>query len=68
MAQLKKTQTSARVRVTLIKSLNGRLAAHKACVQGLGLRKIGQTVDLPDTSEIRGMVNRVAYMLQINQG
>jgi large subunit ribosomal protein L30 len=66
MAQ-KKVQSPARLRVRLVKSLNGRLAAHKACVQGLGLRKIGQIVDVPDTSEIRGMVNRVAYMLQISQ-
>ena len=47
------------VKVTLVKSLIGRLANHKACAWGLGLRKIRQTVEVQDTPENRGMINRI---------
>ena len=53
------------VRVTLIKSTAGRLKKHKACVAGLGLRRIGHTVEVEDTPAVRGMINRVNYMLQV---
>jgi large subunit ribosomal protein L30 len=53
------------VRVTLVKSTAGRLKKHKACVAGLGLRRIGHTVEVEDTPAIRGMINRVNYMLQV---
>lgn len=56
---------SKQVKVTLKRSTNKRLANHKACVAGLGLRRIGHTVTLNDTPEIRGMINKVAYMLTI---
>ncbi|KZY28160.1 50S ribosomal protein L30, partial [Oleiphilus sp. HI0043] len=42
-----------------------RLPAHRACVTGLGLRKIGQTVELEDTPSVRGMANKVNYMVRI---
>lgn len=51
-------------RVTLVKSLNGRLANHKACVRGLGIRRIHQTVTVVDTPENRGMANKVSYLLR----
>ena len=50
--------------VTLIKSLNGRLANHKACVRGLGIRRIHQTVTVADTPENRGMAKKVSYLLR----
>jgi large subunit ribosomal protein L30 len=53
------------VRVTLVKSTAGRLKKHKACVAGLGLRRIGHTVEVEDTPAVRGMINRVNYMLQV---
>lgn len=53
------------MKVTLTKSLIGRLEAHKACVRGLGLRKIGHTVEVEDTDSTRGMVNKVSYMVRI---
>lgn len=55
----------AKIKVTLIKSLIGRLAAHKACARGLGLAKIGQTVEVDDTKENRGMINTISYLLKI---
>ncbi|MEJ2094248.1 MAG: 50S ribosomal protein L30 [Gammaproteobacteria bacterium] len=44
-----------------------RLANHKACITGLGLRRIGHTVTLEDTPEIRGMVNKVSYMVAVEE-
>ena len=55
------------LKVKLIRSTNGRLASHKACVAGLGLRKMHQTVEVEDTPCNRGMVNKVAYMLQVEE-
>ncbi len=51
--------------ITLIKSPIGRLKNHKASVAGLGLRKIGQTVEVEDSPAIRGMIKRVAYLLRV---
>lgn len=53
--------------VTLLKSRSGRLPAHAATLEGLGLRRIRQTVTLQDTKEIRGMINRVSYLLKVEQ-
>jgi large subunit ribosomal protein L30 len=57
----------ARLRITLRRSLIGRLPAHKACVTGLGLCRIGQRRVLQDTPEIRGMIRRVAYLLDLEE-
>ncbi|WP_041350980.1 50S ribosomal protein L30 [Nitrosococcus watsonii] len=56
------------LRVTLVRSTIGRLARHKACVAGLGLRKIGQTVEIIDTPENRGMIQKVSYLLKLEEG
>ena len=53
------------ITVKLVKSTIGRLEAHKACVRGLGLKKIRQTVTVIDTPATRGMINKVSYMLQV---
>jgi len=53
------------MQVTLFRSPIGQLPTHKACVTGLGLRKIGQTVELEDTPSVRGMVNKVHYLVRI---
>lgn len=53
------------IEVTLVRSTNKRLATHKACIAGLGLRRIGHTVTLNDTPEIRGMINKVSYMIEV---
>ena len=62
MADLKKT-----VKVTLVKSMNGRLKNHKACVRGLGLRRMHQTAVVEDTPCNRGMINKVSYMLRVEE-
>ncbi len=51
--------------VTLVKSPVGRLKKHKACVVGLGLRRIGHSVEVEDTPAVRGMINRVNYMVKV---
>ena len=55
------------LKVTLVKSKFGRLKSHKACVAGLGLRKMHQTVTVEDTPENRGMINRVSYLLSVEE-
>lgn len=58
---------SDRVKLTLVKSLNGRLTKHKACVRGLGLRRMHHSVIVQDTAENRGMINKVAYLLKVEE-
>lgn len=55
------------LRVTLVRSLSGRVAAHRACVAGLGLRRMHQSVVVADTPENRGMINKVSYMLAVEE-
>jgi ribosomal protein L30, bacterial/organelle len=53
------------IKVTLVKSTSGRLKNHQACVAGLGLRRIGHTVEVEDTPSVRGMINKVNYMVRV---
>ncbi|MEM1090013.1 MAG: 50S ribosomal protein L30 [Pseudomonadota bacterium] len=53
------------LQVTLVKSKYGRVPGHRECVQGLGLRKMHQTVTVADTPENRGMINKVSYLLKV---
>ncbi|MGD2005646.1 MAG: 50S ribosomal protein L30 [Pseudomonadales bacterium] len=53
------------IKVTLTASPIRRIKAHKACVAGLGLRKIRQTVEVEDTPAVRGMINKVSYMVKV---
>jgi len=52
-----------KIKVTLNKSKHGRLKAHRACILGLGLRRIRQTVSVLDTPENRGMINKISYLV-----
>ncbi|KAA5735577.1 50S ribosomal protein L30, partial [Acinetobacter baumannii] len=54
----------ATIKVTQTKSSIGRLPKHKATLRGLGLRKINHTVELEDTPCVRGMINKVYYMVK----
>lgn len=58
---------AGKLKVTLVKSRYGRLKAHRACVAGLGLRKINHTVVVDDTPENRGMINKVSYLLRVEE-
>ena len=57
----------AKLKVTLVKSTIGRLEKHKACVTGLGLRKTGSSALVIDTPENRGMINKISYMLKVEE-
>jgi large subunit ribosomal protein L30 len=63
MAKAKK-ETST-IKVTLVRSLIGRIEAHKATVRGLGLRRMHHTVEVQDTPAVRGMINAVGYLLKV---
>ncbi|MCP4280494.1 MAG: 50S ribosomal protein L30 [Colwellia sp.] len=56
---------SKTVKVTQIKSSIGRLPKHRATLRGLGLRRINHTVELEDTPSVRGMINKVYYMVKV---
>ena len=53
------------VKVTQVKSSIGRLPKRKATLRGLGLRRINHTVELEDTACVRGMINKVSYMVKV---
>ena len=57
------SKTRKKIRVTLVRSLYGRGKRHLACVRGLGLRRMHHTVEVEDTPAVRGMINKVSYLL-----
>ena len=55
------------LKVKLVKSMYGRGKRHMACVKGLGLRRMHHTVEVEDTPAVRGMINKVSYLLEWEQ-
>lgn len=67
MAQTDKYVDSGdKLKVKLIRSTAGRLKAHQACARGLGLRRIHHEVEVANTPENRGMINRIYYMVEVS--
>ena len=58
---------SKSVKVTLIKSVYGQLHRHRATAQGLGLRRLNQTVTVADTPEVRGMINASRHLFRVEE-
>ena len=58
---------AGKLKVTLVKSAHGRLAAHRGCVSGLGLRKTQSSALVIDTPENRGMIRKVSYLLRVEE-
>ncbi|MEJ8567468.1 50S ribosomal protein L30 [Elongatibacter sediminis] len=56
---------SKQIAVTLVRSPAGAKPRHRECVRGLGLKRMHQTVVLEDTPSVRGMVNRIDYMVRV---
>jgi len=56
-----------KISLTMTRSKTGRLKSHQACLKGLGLKKMHQTVEVIDTPENRGMINKIAYMLKVEE-
>ena len=61
------TDSVKSVKVTLVKSPFGQLARHRATVRGLGLRRMNQTIVVPDTKEIRGMLNASRHLFRVEE-
>jgi large subunit ribosomal protein L30 len=59
-----KNPTGKKLKVTLVRSVASTRESHRATVRGLGLRRINHTVELEDTPSIRGMINKVGYLLK----
>ncbi|MDB5926963.1 MAG: ribosomal protein [Betaproteobacteria bacterium] len=57
-------QEGKKIKVTLVKSVIGTKPEHRACVRGLGLRRMNHTVEVIDTPSNRGMINKVSYLLK----
>lgn len=60
-------QNKKKLTVKLVRSPIGRQPSHKATVAGLGLKRIRQTVELEDTASVRGMINKVSYMVEVQE-
>ena len=56
-----------KLKVTLVRSPAGRMGKHRACVIGLGLRRIRHTVLVDNTPQNRGMIDKVAYLLKVEE-
>jgi len=63
MTTLQTTQTT--VKVQLVRSPIGCKESHRATVRGLGLRKIGSVSELEDTAAVRGMINKISYLVKL---
>ena len=59
--------TAKKLQIQLVKSPIARLPSHRACVKALGLTKMNQIVEREDTPEIRGIINKVGYMLVVKE-
>ncbi len=60
-------KNTKQIAVTLVRSYHGKLPKHRDCVRGLGLKKIHQTVVLEDTPSVRGMVNKIDYLVRVEE-
>jgi large subunit ribosomal protein L30 len=61
------SKNAKQLAVTLVKSHHGRKPGHAECVAGLGLRRMHQTVAVADTPENRGMIDKVSYLLKVEE-
>jgi large subunit ribosomal protein L30 len=62
---MEQTQSSGKkIKVTLVRSLIGTMQSHRATVRGLGLRRINHSVEVIDTPAVRGMINKVSYLVK----
>ena len=66
MSDTKSTKAStATVSIKLVRSINGTRESHRATVRGLGLRKLNSESTLEDTPAVRGMINKVSYLVKV---
>ena len=60
-------ETGKKLKITLIKSTIGQVPKNRATVEAMGLRKINQSVELPDNSSTRGQIQRVRHMVKVEE-
>jgi large subunit ribosomal protein L30 len=65
--QKKPADAAKKIRVTLVKGLRGTIHKHRESVKGLGLRHRSHTVEVIDTPAVRGMINRVSYLVKVEE-
>ena len=65
--QTKPAASGKKIRVTLVKGLRGAIHGHRESVKGLGLKHRSHTVEVADTPSIRGMINRVSYLVKVEE-
>jgi large subunit ribosomal protein L30 len=58
---------ASKLRVTLVRSTNGKIQSHRETVRGLGLRRMHHTVEVEDTPAVRGMINKVNYLVRVEE-
>jgi large subunit ribosomal protein L30 len=63
----KKTLEGKRVKITLVKSTIGFNKAQAKTVEGMGLRRINHSVELPDTPATRGMILKVRHLVEVSE-
>ena len=56
-----------KLKITLVKSTIGAIPKHKKTVEALGLRKVNQTVEMPDNAAVRGMVDQVRHLVKVEE-
>jgi large subunit ribosomal protein L30 len=59
------TQSNSKVKLQLVRSLIGTRESHRATVRGLGFRRINSVSELQDTPAVRGMINKVSYLVKV---
>jgi large subunit ribosomal protein L30 len=62
------SSTTSKLTVKLVRSPIGARASHRATVRGLGLRKVQSESTLEDTPAVRGMINKISYLVQVIDG
>jgi large subunit ribosomal protein L30 len=59
------SETGKKIKLTLIKSIIGTKESHRATVRGLGLKGLNSKSELEDTPSVRGMINKVYYLVKV---
>ncbi|HEX5130081.1 MAG TPA: 50S ribosomal protein L30 [Usitatibacter sp.] len=65
--QTKPADSGKKIKVTLVKGLTATKHKHRESVKGLGLKRRSHTVEVPDTPAVRGMINRVSYLVKVEE-
>jgi large subunit ribosomal protein L30 len=66
-AKAKPATTGKKIKVTLVKGITATKHTHRESVKGLGLKRRSHTVEVEDTPAIRGMINRVSYLVKVEE-